>query len=438
MANLDSIVTVNITVQDSAPTQAGFGTPMILTHESPFGPELIRSYTDTTSMVSDGFSATGATVAAATNIFAQNPKVTEIKVGRRGSAATVMTRVVTVTTVLDSTVYTVTINGTAFSFTSDATATAAEISLGLTTAINLGSEPVTAVDGVGFLTLTEDVAGVLFGLTYSFDILTSDDTTTDAGITADYAAVKAEDDDFFGVGMTSSSTLETEALSTAVEADRKIFGANSHDSDILTNTSGNLFEVCALAARNRTYLIYNLDNFDFAGLAWMGERLPSNPGSSTWAFKTISNVVVDPLSNTQITNIETNDGNHYTRTAGINITLQGTMCSGRFIDITRGIDFIQARMQEALFGQLVNTEKVPYTQIGVGSLETIVRAQLSQAVRLGILAASPEFTVTVPDVLDPSQVSTTDKTTRNLPGMTFTGTLAGAIHSMTLNGFVST
>ena len=68
--------------------------------------------------------------------------------------------------------------------------------------------------------------------------------------------------------------------------------------------------------------------------------------------------------------LELNDGNHYTVTGGVNITLQGTMCSGRFIDITRGIDFIQARMQEALFGQLVNTDKIPFTNIGVGGIET--------------------------------------------------------------------
>lgn len=436
MANLDSIVTINITVQDAAVSQAGFGTPLVMTHESPFGPELVRSYTSTTDMVSDGFSATGAAVLAVTNILAQNPKVVTVKVGRRTSTPTTMTRILDVVTNVLGDNYTITINGTAFTVVGLATdiLTAGA----LATAINAGSEPVTALDNAdGTLDITEDVDGDLFGITHTFNTIEMDDTTTDAGIAADYAAIKAEDDDFYGVAMTSDSTLEIEILSPAVEADRKIYGQNSSDSDILSNTSGNLFEVCATAARNRTFLIFSRDNFEFGGAAWLGERLPSDPGSSTWAFKTIANLTVDPLSNTQITNIELNDGNHYTVTGGVNITLQGTMCSSRFIDITRGIDFIQARMQEALFGQLVNTEKIPFTNLGVGGIENIIRAQLQQAQRLGILTADPAPTVSVPDVTDPSQVSSADKTARNLPGVTFSATLAGAIHSMTVSGSVS-
>lgn len=56
---------------------------------------------------------------------------------------------VMVKTVLNSTLYTVTINGTDFTFTSDADATAAEIVAGLIADINGGAEPVTASPVVG-------------------------------------------------------------------------------------------------------------------------------------------------------------------------------------------------------------------------------------------------------------------------------------------------
>ena len=46
----------------------------------------------------------------------------------------------------NNTTYTVDINGTAFQFTSDADATVAEITAGLSSAINLGGEPVSATD----------------------------------------------------------------------------------------------------------------------------------------------------------------------------------------------------------------------------------------------------------------------------------------------------
>ena len=63
-----------------------------------------------------------------------------------------------------------------------------------------------------------------------------------------------------------------------------------------------------------------------------------------------------------------------------------------------------------------------------------MKASLRAAVNQGILAADPAPTVTVPKVAD---VSAADKTARLLPDMKFTGTLAGAIHKVTITGVVS-
>lgn len=59
-------------------------------------------------------------------------------------------------TAANATTYTVTINGTTFSYLSDADATTAEIVAGLVTAINAGSEPVTASGTDTPLILTAD------------------------------------------------------------------------------------------------------------------------------------------------------------------------------------------------------------------------------------------------------------------------------------------
>ena len=73
---------------------------------------------------------------------------------------------VTVDTVTNTYAYTVTINGTTFTYTSDGSATSAEISLGLVTQINLSTTiPVTANDLVGTFTLQADVAQTAFTLT---------------------------------------------------------------------------------------------------------------------------------------------------------------------------------------------------------------------------------------------------------------------------------
>lgn len=63
----------------------------------------------------------------------------------------------------NTTKYTVTINGTDFDYTSDADATVAEITAGLTGVINAGAEPVTATDNSTDLDVVGD-GGVLFTL----------------------------------------------------------------------------------------------------------------------------------------------------------------------------------------------------------------------------------------------------------------------------------
>lgn len=435
MANPDNIVSVTITVQDASVTQTGFGTPMVLTHEDAFGPELVRQYATTTAAVTDGHSASGATVAALTAIFAQNPRVKNAKVGRRNGTASTMTRRVAVASVLNDTDYSLTINGTEFSFTSDATATAAEIAAGLDAAINAGAEPVTSTDNLdGTFDLTEDVDGDIFGLVVDGTLLTQDDLTLDGGIAAEYAAVKAEDNDFYGVMMTSSATLEIAALAAAVEADLKIFVAQSADDDILSDTAGNLAETLNAAAYNRTALIFSRDNLDYANGAWMGLQLAKDPGSSTWNFKTLSGVTADTLTDTQISNVESNEANHYTTTKGINMTGLGTMASGRFIDVTRGIDWLQTRMQERIVQLLANSDKIPYTDVGAQALENEVRAQLAAGVSQGVLASDPEPTVSKPLVAD---VSSADRAARIYGDIEFSATLAGAIHTVNIQGTVS-
>ena len=106
--SLNDIVNITISTQTTAPTQAGFGTPLILSYHTVF-PELVREYTSTTDMVSDGFVAGSETIRAATAVFSQSPRVTSLLVGRQATAVE-QTVLCTVATVENSKLYTVQIN----------------------------------------------------------------------------------------------------------------------------------------------------------------------------------------------------------------------------------------------------------------------------------------------------------------------------------------
>ena len=112
------------------------------------------------------------------------------------------------------------------------------------------------------------------------------------------------------------------------------------------------------------------------------------------------------------------------------------MCSSdlTFIDITRSVDFLRARLQEFIYAQLANLDKIPFTDEGVAVIEAEVRAVLQLGIGQGILAANPEPVITVPRVAD---VSFSDKASRLLPDVEFEATLAGAIHSVQIEGVVS-
>jgi hypothetical protein len=65
-------------------------------------------------------------------------------------------------TVVNSTAYTVTINGVEHTYTSDESASSVEVVAGIVSAINSGSEPVTASDNTSYVSVAADSAGVPF------------------------------------------------------------------------------------------------------------------------------------------------------------------------------------------------------------------------------------------------------------------------------------
>lgn len=430
---LEDIVNVTITTQTTAPTRVGFGTPLVLAYHNVFT-ERSRVYTSTADMVTDGFATTDGAVRVATALLAQSPKVNQIIVGRMANA---MTQDVNFqpAQVIDNTDYTITINGTAFTIDSGVAATPASIMTALHTAINLGAEPVTSTDNTGDIDIAADVAGTLYTYEYDRSLLESKNITVDAGVVADYLAVKDENDDFYSVHLASQSEAEVLALAAQIETEVKLLVISSQDDEILdVAVTTDLFSDLEAASYARTVPIWHHKQHQYAGAAWAGVMLPKDPGSATWKFKTLAGVEVSVLSATEVTNIENKTGNWYVEVAGVSITCNGWSASGEFVDITRGVDWLRARLQERIFARLVNLDKLPFTDPGIQVVEAEIRAQLNDGIDVGLIAASPEFTVTVPLAAD---VPFADKAARLLQNVTFEATLAGAIHELVIQGVVT-
>ena len=439
--SLEDIVTVSITAQTTTVSRLGFGTPLIARCHNVF-PDVVREYKSLAAMSDDGWLPTDPAVLIATKIAAQNPKPAKWKIGKRTNFFTQEVQITPINTdeffgyAFDIVVGTTT---TAISYTNGGAETVATICTALHALINAVAG-ITSTDNTTDVSVETDTAGDLVDYA-GFDKpddFTFKDITADPGIAADLASIESADPDgWYALILDSNSEAEINASAAFVEARKKIFITNTTDSDVIDNVvTTDVMSDLQSFAYARTAIIYSQARLlNWSGAAWAANRLPSDPGSSTWAFKTLASVQVDSnLSGGQSSVIESKGGNTYRTIAGVNVTTFGITASGEYVDITRFIDWLDARIKERIFGVLANNAKVPYTDVGVDLMRGQVLAQLQQGITAGGLAADPAPTVQAPLVAD---IDPADKAGRNLPDITFQATLAGAIHQLEISGVLS-
>lgn len=438
---LQDIVNVQISAASAAPTQEGFGTPLIAAYHTRWGTlngERVRSYSSLAGMVADGFLATDAAYKAASVVFSQTPRVQRLKIGRR---ALPFTQIIDLTPAAPANgkVYAITIGGTVVTYTATGVDTLATVCTAIAALITaLPNVTATGASGTKVV-VTTDVAGNLVSYEAMSSTLTLADQTADPGIATDLGAINAADSDWYGLVLDSNSKAEGLAAAPWAEANNKLYVAQSADS--ACKDSGSTTDLIAsikTAAYARTGAVYHpaiatLTSWLAAGL--LGDRLPDEPGSDTWSFKTVAGVDAYTLTDTERTNLLAKYGTIYTTIAGINCTEGGKVGAGEWFDIVRGIDWLKARIRERIFGVLTSTRKVPFTDPGIGLLGGEVRAQLRQGVDAQLLAADP-----APRVVEPkaSSISAVNRQARKLsPGIEFSARVAGAIHGLDITGTIT-
>lgn len=432
---IDDIVSVQISRETTTVSQDSFGIVMIMGTHKVFNDRL-KYYSQLTEMVTDGFATTTKEYLAAAKLLAQTPRVETFAIGRRS----VDDATVTVSTVAASTDYTVTINGIACTYTSASSGDdATDIGEGLEGAINSASAShswgLTATNTTGTIAIVSATDDNAWTLSVNSTKLTISTLVASADIADDLTAIQEENSNWYGLVATTRTAGDIEAIAEWVEANKKIFGTASADANILDDSSTtDIAYLLNQANYSRTFVLYHKDAATvYPEAAWFGERFPYLPGKGSWAFKELAGIADSNLTTDQRTNAFAKKANTFESRGGASITMEGWMASGEFIDVMRGLDWLESKIQANIYSRLVNQD-VPFTDAGVAIIETELRRSLDLAVTQGVLASSPEYTVTAPLV---STVSADDKAHRNLPAVNFTGTLAGAIHHVSIIGSVS-
>ena len=440
---LSDIANVSISLQTGGLTQQGFGTGLILGYSMTGWVERSRTYSSITGVAAD-FATTTPEYKAASAYFAQSPRPEQLVIGR-GALKPTMIFKLTVASVLNSQKYSVVLAGAQYDITSDGTATNDEIITALQAAL---AAPATAagftaaVAGVApntYLTLTGNATGNWVSF-YPTDpaLLTLLQTTTDPGIATDLNAIIVENDNWYALITLYNSSACVTAAAGWTETKDKIYGVQVTDSECATVAVGiasDISKALQTAAYYRTFDVYHPDNGQFIDAATFGRLLPYTPGSETWRGKTLAGIsamgTVPPFKLTETWRqnlIAKNAGYYYTHN-GRNITAEGKVAAGEWIDTIRGRDRLKARIQEAVAIVVMNADKVPYTDAGIGKIDNAIRGCLRLSVTDGFL--TDNYSVVVPTAASQALV---DKAARILRGYSFTAPIAGAIHVAYITG----
>ena len=263
----------------------------------------------------------------------------------------------------------------------------------------------------------------------------------DADVAASLNAIASENNSWYGLLVDQAFEDDVADIAAWVETAKKIAFFWTTDPDTYDSSkTTDIASVLKLATRDRSAVIYHAmpmdddtEKPDYPDAAWMGEGFPYDPGTSTWAYKTLKGVTPDSITGAKESALQGKNCNYYSEVGGVNITQEGKVASGEWIDIIIGTDWIESRLREAVYSALVNNRKIPYDDSGITLIEGLVKGVLNQAAAAGILQAD-SIVVTVPRYADIPQA---DKLARRLPDVKFTALYQGAIHRTTINGTIS-
>lgn len=426
--DLSDIIQITLTRESVAVSSASFEIPLILAEFTNFS-ERTRTYNNITDVEVD-FNEGDPVHEMAEQLFGQSTVLgavpPSIVVGRKQIDSVTLTPVVA-----NSTVYTVTINDTPYTFTSDADATAAEITAGLDTAIGTPTG-ITVTDNTGTLTVAPTVAGTAWSITVSNN-LTKVDTPSAEAWTDALAAVEVENDTWYALFTPNQTSAVQDELAEAIRARRKIFGISSSDSAGPTTGTTDIGAILSARNEGRTFGVWSATAAtEYPEAVWAGSQLAVTPGSNDWDFKRGVGATRSALSPTQITNLKNKNWNYYIAKGGVDIFMNGNMFDGQPIDLVVGEDWLYARLQEAIYFRLINSLKIPMTNVGMTIIEGEIRSVLAQAEANGLIDTG--WSVTSPDVLS---IPANQRAQRIAGTFVFRARFAGSVRKVIIQGYLS-
>ena len=444
------IVNVDITLNTAGTTREGFGLPLFLASTDNFE-ERIRGYTSLTEVAED-FDESTAAYKAAKQLWSQTPKVTQLYIGRRTMQYTVSIP----DTVAEGSEYSLTVaigGGVSqpFQYTAKESDTALIVLSEFKSQIEASP---TIKDGVN-VSVTGTGASATMIITKAGDndfvkVTSITATTSIAATTADtasaaLASIETYSTDWYFISAEDRTQQFVLAMASEIQARKKIFFPANADVKALQGTElTSATDVPAQLAKNKytrtVCLWHHKSEYDYPEMAYIAYGAPYDAGSIAWGNAQLTGVAASlqpanqrPLTSIQKSALDTRNCNFIDLDGGVPVVRRGITSGGEWIDIVRGVDWLESDLKTSLRDLLINQKggKITYDDTGITRIRQVIETSLQRAVNRNFLSS---YTVNVPKA---SQVALADKKARILKDVTFAGILAGAILDVDLKGTVA-
>lgn len=162
-------------------------------------------------------------------------------------------------------------------------------------------------------------------------------------------------------------------------------------------------------------------------------------GSFTYKNQALKGVYADEgITKSQLADYHNHNVNAYVHKAGYDVTSEGKLINGEYIDILDAKDWLITQIKYQLQQVLIINDKIPYDNTGISILENTVVNVLKTAYNNGMIAedddGQPLYSV---EFAKRSKTKASDREKRQYVEGKFSFDLAGAIHEATVNGTIN-
>lgn len=249
---------------------------------------------------------------------------------------------------------------------------------------------------------------------------------TDHG--AAVARIKAAGASFYYMAAETRVFAEQQTISTYIGSQPKVYLAMSNlPADIV---AANDSSAETTNSDRTTYFYETASAITYNEMRAMGKFCAATTGSWVAASQLLSGAVDTKLSDTQYDEAIINRMNFFANFGDLVALQNGQASSGEWLDVIVNLDYVDARLEEALALLKISRDKISYDDDGIALEENAIRGVLGTAQDLGIFSS---YTITSKTA---AEVGSQVRGTREYAGFNWTAVLEGAIQYTDVRGNV--